>query len=130
MLAARGAQNIQAQLRACVYGAIIAKEKAPSAPSLAMTPDSRLALALIDDFLRFHKLQSTASTAAAEVIGWGERTEPSAAAAELHLPSPVAQSELPLLVQLIGAHRGGRKLPTSEARSRLPPQAARSRARR
>ena len=36
-------QAIRAQLRACVYGAIIAEEKAgkPAAPSLAATADGR-----------------------------------------------------------------------------------------
>ena len=43
------ASDIRAQLRACVYGAIIAKDKPAGAPSLAATADARLALALISD---------------------------------------------------------------------------------
>ena len=85
-------------------------ETKSAAPSLATTADGRFALALIDDFLRYHRLESTASTAAAEIVGYGERAEPATVAADLRLsPSPHDQ---PLLMQLISAHRSGAKGPS------------------
>ena len=102
-------QNIRAQLRSCVYTALLQSEagKKPSPPSLSASPESALALALIDDFLRFHRLDNTASTAAAEVIGWEGRTSPTAAAAELKLPDTQSPSAGPLLLQLVAAWRNG-----------------------
>ena len=103
-------QTIRAQLRASVYAALTGAETKSAAPSLATTADGRFALALIDDFLRYHRLESTASTAAAEIVGYGERAEPATVAADLRLsPSPHDQ---PLLMQLISAHRSGAKGPS------------------
>ena len=108
---------------------MIAKDKAPAAPSLAATPDASLALAIISEFLTFHQLQCTASTAAAEIVGWGDKPEASAAAAELRLP---LSSEQPLLMKLIqrssskSAIVGGASaaLPTPIAAAALPPPAS------
>ena len=58
--------SIRAQLREHVYAALLSAEKGSAAkPSLAATPNDRLALALLDDFCNANRLLSTASTASA-----------------------------------------------------------------
>ena len=57
-------QQLRAQLRAHVYTALLEKTPASTpAHDLGASSNDRLALALIEDFLRFHNLSSTASTA-------------------------------------------------------------------
>ena len=97
--------SIRAQLREHVYAALLnTVDKGSTArPSLAGTPNERLALALLDDFCNANRLLSTASTASAEINGWNDRTPASAAAEMLHLDQGEAPEGQPLLVQLIAA---------------------------
>lgn len=112
-------QRVRATLRAHVYSALMASEPRPAAPNLAATSSGKLALAVIDDFLQFHSLESTASTAAVEVIGWSERSLVADAAAELRLP----HSQQPLLLQLLEAHlaHAGDAAAGKTAAARRPP---------
>ena len=112
-------QRVRATLRAHVYSALMAAEPRPAAPNLAATSSGKLALAVIDDFLQFHSLESTASTAAVEVIGWSERSLVADAAAELRLP----HSQQPLLLQLLEAHlaHAGDAAAGKTAAARRPP---------
>eukprot|EP00966_Prymnesium_polylepis_P120254 2778859-Prymnesium_polylepis.1 len=47
-------QAIRAQLRACVYGALAGKAAQQQPKPTATTPEARLALALIGQFLEHH----------------------------------------------------------------------------
>ena len=65
--------------------------------------DAQIALALIEDFLRVFAFEWTASTAAAEIAGWGERLPATDVPGALQLPKANAAG-LPLLLQLIREH--------------------------
>ena len=72
-LDAKGAlSSIRAQLRAQVFGAMaISMPQPEQKPTL--NPAAKVALALIEEFLRFHECSCTLSTAESEVSGWSER---------------------------------------------------------
>ena len=92
---------IRAQLRSCVYGALIGKLP-PPAKQVASTPEARLALGLISEFFEFHGFQSTLLTAASEVFDWDNRLPPANLADALQLTPPLAATAAePLLVQLM-----------------------------
>ena len=108
-------QTIRAQLRACVYNALLHNAPNLSAPSIATSPEARLALAVLEEFLQFHTLASTASTMAAEAVGWSDRTPLEAAAAELSL---TLGSPQPLLLQLISSRRSSASAAPLEAKAK------------
>ena len=100
-LQAQGAlHSIRAQLRARVYGALSGQQVNPKS-SLAASPEAKLVLALLGEFLNFYELRSTECTAAAEIIGWDSRADSSEAADVLGLES----QHQPLLLQLVQARR-------------------------
>ena len=95
-------RNIRAQLRDAVFKAIGGGDKPPPLKN-PLGKDAQIALALIEDFLRVFAFEWTASTAAAEIAGWGERLPATDVPGALQLPKANAAG-LPLLLQLIREH--------------------------
>ena len=88
-------RNIRAQLRDAVFKAIGGGDKPPPLKN-PLGKDAQIALALIEDFLRVFAFEWTASTAAAEIAGWGERLPATDVPGALQLPKANAAG-LPLL---------------------------------
>ena len=98
---------IRAQLRACVYGALTGKQLPTTAKTSAATPEARLALGLICDFLEFHDFQSTLLTAASEIFDWDLRSPTADLNKALNQELDGMGSAEPLLVQLLRQRRNG-----------------------
>lgn len=119
-LDAKGAlSSIRAQLRAQVFGAMaISMPQPEQKPTL--NPAAKVALALIEEFLRFHECSCTLSTAESEVSGWSERLP----GGELASATGLAEGDAPLLVKLVSAQLPGLRAQPAERRA-PPPQESR-----
>ena len=120
--ASGGLSAIRAQLRAQVFGAMaISMPQLEQKPTL--NPAAKVALGLIEEFLRFHNCSCTLSTAESEVAGWSERLPHG----ELTTATGLAKSDAPLLVQLVNAQLPGiraqlnERRPATQAPAALPP---------
>ena len=115
--ASGGLAAIRAQLRAQVFGAMqISTPQLEQKPTL--NPAAKLALGLIDEFLRFNNCNCTLSTAESEVAGWSERLQ----GGEVATVTGLTKGDTPLLMQLISAQLPG--LGAQSTEKRPVPQAA------
>ena len=118
--ASGGLAVIRAQLRAQVFGAMqISMPQLEQKPSL--NPAAKVALGLIEEFLRFNNCNCTLSTAESEVAGWSERLQ----GGEVATATGLTKGDTPLLMQLISAQLPGLRAQLAEKRS-VPQAAGRS----
>ena len=118
--ASGGLAAIRAQLRAQVFGAMqISTPQLEQKPTL--NPAAKLALGLIDEFLRFNNCNCTLSTAESEVAGWSERLQ----GGEVATVTGLTKGDTPLLMQLISAQLPGLRAQSTEKRP-VPQAAGRS----
>ena len=118
--ASGGLSVIRAQLRAQVFGAMqISMPQLEQKPTL--NPAAKVALGLIEEFLRFNNCNCTLSTAESEVAGWSERLQ----GGEVATATGLTKGDTPLLMQLISAQLPGLRARLTEKRS-VPQAAGRS----
>ena len=119
--ASGGLSVIRAQLRAQVFGAMQITMVPQLEQKPTLNPAAKVALGLIEEFLRFNNCNCTLSTAESEVAGWSERLQ----GGDVASATGLTKGDTPLLMQLISAQLPGLRAQLTEKRS-VPQAAGRS----